>query len=131
MKANHPNSNNLLCRLFSYTPRTEQRTPLEDFCTEALAWCLIESREFREDFLKLMDICIQPTQLLDIHTQYSFAGEEDDEDAEEVNTGRGRFDLVIHSAIDNAFVIVIEVKVGWDPKASQIRKYREELTRNP
>src|SRR6202035_4147254 len=39
MTSIEPTDDNLLLRLFTYSPR-EGRSALEDFCTEALAWCL-------------------------------------------------------------------------------------------
>jgi hypothetical protein len=42
---------NIFIRLSAYTPSPE-RIPLEDFCTEMLAWCLIHSPDLQREFLE-------------------------------------------------------------------------------
>jgi len=49
MTATEPHADDLFTRLFTYAPRSEERTELENYCTEALAWCLITSVEFASD----------------------------------------------------------------------------------
>src|SRR5438105_9697972 len=48
-------ADNLLARLFSYAPRVGRQT-LEDYCTEALAWCLRKSPPLLKDFLNLTGV---------------------------------------------------------------------------
>ncbi|HET7625359.1 MAG TPA: PD-(D/E)XK nuclease family protein, partial [Verrucomicrobiae bacterium] len=125
-------ADNLFCRLFSYTPR-ENRTALEDFCTEALAWCLRRSPEFRKKFLDLLQDHLTdgrpfPSGLdlnkLRIETQFGFSGE-----GETGETKAGRFDLRI-SSDDSEFCLVVEVKVDSDFGPNQIDSYREHLKKH-
>src|SRR5437667_12480627 len=44
-------ADNLIARLFAYSPRRRERSELENYCTEALAWCLIISEPFAAKFL--------------------------------------------------------------------------------
>ena len=39
-----------------YSPRSEKREELENYCTEALAWCIIKSDLFAHSLLK--EICM-------------------------------------------------------------------------
>ena len=128
MHSVHPLADNLLARLQSYTPR-EGRDPLEDFCTEALAYCLRNHREFREFFLGRIDPLFvgDCESIPQIHTQltYRMDATEEDEDEEEGDRNRGgRFDLVIEST---RVVAVIEVKVWSSIRSSQLKQYRREL----
>lgn len=109
MRSDNPQADNLFSRLISYTPRTD-RTALEDFCTESLAWCLRCSPEFQSDFLKLVQsklskerapFAIDPTtKSLEVETQYPFSE----------NEATGRFDLRL---TDNHtdFILIVEAKV--------------------
>ncbi len=130
MKSQDRNADNLLIRLFTYTPRVG-RDPLEDYCTEALAWCLRKDENFRREFLSLI---FQPPLAFDIntveiHTQQSFKFQDEEAQEEEEKAMGGRFDLVIHSSLDNDIVLVFEAKVGLKVSDDQIRKYRTELER--
>jgi hypothetical protein len=114
---------NLLSRLFAYTPR-EGRQALEDYCTEALAWCLVKSPQFLTKFLKLTDIprLSDWHEPADVHTQVRFIGED------EANPLAGRFDLVIQSSqIKKPFVLVVESKVGSGFGPKQLKMYRDRL----
>lgn len=55
MHSDDNRADNLYSRLFSYSPR-QGREPLEDFCTEGLAWCLRKSPEFLSEFLALSNV---------------------------------------------------------------------------
>lgn len=120
MKSRDARADNLLLRLFSYAPRVG-REALEDYCTEALAWCLKKSPEFLRHFLNLTGIpalhdCLEPAE---VHTQMSF-------DADDSVDG-GRFDLVIESGLAAPFVLVVETKVGSGFGANQLKTYRNRL----
>jgi hypothetical protein len=106
---------NLLVRLFSYSPR-EGRSALEDYCTECLAWCLRHSIEFRQNFVSQFAGKLNWVRgfgdAIDVHTQQS--------------NPIGRFDLVIESvAADRR--LVIECKVDCEVTESQLKNYRAEL----
>ncbi len=106
MHGAHPQAHNLLSRLFSYTPR-ERRLPIEDFCTETLAWCLLNSCDFRKRFLNLIGKPEWDCDV-DVHTQQSYKlNEKDDEDeldGNETASDGGRFDLLILPKDGDAFV---------------------------
>ena len=134
MRSTHPQANNLLSRLFSYTPR-EGRLPIEDFCTEAPAWCLLNSFDFRRRFFTLIR---RPEWDCDVevHTQWSYESyEEDDEEGEEehveeeTKSDAGRFDLLILPKRGNTFAVVIESKV-WSKFSDQLSRYRTELCKH-
>jgi hypothetical protein len=139
MKSDDSQADNLFSRLFSYTPRIgdkRKRTALEDYYTEALAWCL-RSKDFRKDFFQLVrnsspelnnaSFPQDGGDEIEIHTQSGF-NSADDEDEEEndllKNQKRRRFDLVIQSM---DFVIVLEDKVKWHFTDNQIEAYQSEL----
>jgi PD-(D/E)XK nuclease superfamily len=125
MRSENPQADNLFSRLISYTPR-EDRTALEDFCTESLAWCLRCSPEFRRDFLKLVRVNLIKKQALfmadtddmtvNIETQFAFSESE----------VRGRFDLML-SDLQTGFILVVEVKVDSDLTDKQIDGYLKHL----
>ncbi len=129
MQSGDARANNLFSRLFSYTPR-EGRIPLEDYCTEALAWCLCRSEDVVQKFLALTGI----EELrgyrgpIAVATQQSFkgSGDEDDEEEDGQSSG-GRFDLVIRPAHSSSFVLVVESKAfsGFCP--CQLPTYRRQL----
>jgi hypothetical protein len=100
-------SSNLFSRLFRYIPREGEkrvRRPLEDFCTEALAYCLIHSMDFRELFLRELDSrWVNGTPVL-IHTQES--------------TEDGRPDLVLETTTRRWNG---EVKIGAELREAQKR----------
>src|SRR2546426_1174772 len=110
MRSSDPLGDNLVFRLFSYTPRVG-RQALEDYCTEALAWCLRKSPTLLKRFLTLTGTTAlrESSERVEIHTQMSYDGT--DADAADDAPG-GRFDLVIESGISAPFVMVVESKVG-------------------
>ena len=112
------NADNLLLRLFSYTPR-EKRRQDEDFCTECLAWILRNSSEFREEFLR--PIIKTPTSTeWKISTQMHFAGEAES----------SRFDLVLEPNNKALPIVLIECKVDSQTDPYQIEKYRQHAKTN-
>jgi hypothetical protein len=132
---------NLIARLFTYSPRTGERSELENYCTEALAWCLIISESFAAKFLDAIRKSLGSNpraQLrgfkgqLQVSTQISFKGEDILQDEEGVQLKhRGRFDLVLASGKPDPFLIVIESKVKLDPELDkQVADYRAAL-KNP
>lgn len=135
MRESDPFSNNLLSRLFSYTPREgekRERRPLEDFCTEALAWCLLSSEDFSASFLELIGIptamCRSP---IEVHTQRRYSsrlGEICDEDEETFGEqDAGRFDLVICSKGSQEFAVIVEVKAARSEWMKQPERYWNRL----
>jgi hypothetical protein len=99
---------NLLARLFAYSPRPlaeeqsgkrdRHRNALEDYCTEALAWCLINSESFRARVFKAECFAaagFRP-ESLEVDTQLSFSGKGADSDDDQTvrELSAGRFDLV-------------------------------------
>jgi len=144
MHAADPLSSNVFGRLFSYTPRSDAREPIEDFCTEALAWCLLSSKTFAGKFLALLRKKLQESGSLgpnlqafgdqfDVWTQLSFTGDPNEEEADEEKGGSpGRFDLVIQPQAGDSFIIVIESKVHFDPLIdSQVENYDRALKNHP
>lgn len=133
MRSGDLKADNLFCRLFSYSPRSN-RNPLEDFCTEALVWCLIKSDEVRREFLALLqipEIASYPGKL-EFHTQFAYRqgiASEENEEKESPFLNGGRFDILI-LARDFSFVIVIEVKVEADFRFNQLKDYRWEINNN-
>lgn len=139
MHSSDPRATNVLARLFSYTPRSELRTPIEDFCTEALAWCLISCDDFARDFLANVKENLKRQGMLrrnleafvgeiDVGTQLSFEVDPGEEETEEQEVGGGRFDLVIRPQLGPSFIIVIESKTTFDRKiGSQLSAYRDAL----
>ena len=119
MRSNH--RDNLLIKLFSYTPR-EGRLALEDFCTEALAWCLRNCSTFRVNFLKALDPSIESKLTVGVETQVRYESDEGD------NADDGRLDLVLRTD-DNDLLAIVEVKIASDFRADQLSRYRKELER--
>lgn len=126
MKNHDQRADNLLSRLFAYAPR-EGRLPLEDFCTETLAWCLRQSPSFQRSFLRLTEIpsLHDCDGLGAVHTQVSFYGRVDEVDASDPQGGR--FDLVIESGVTNPFVLVVESKIGAGFEPDQLPKYLRHM----
>lgn len=127
MKGHHRNADNLLLRLFSYTPR-EGRTALEDFCTEALAWCLRNSSKVRKSILNLtkLDGLQDCGDHVLVHTQHSFETEEPPENDAPHGPELGRFDMMIQSE-NPTFLLVCETKLCSTPEPRQLQLYRREL----
>lgn len=137
MRDDHPQADNLFSRLVSYTPRIGEggrsRTALEDFYTEALAWCL-RSPDFRQVFLGLIkeaspglakDLPSSASADLDVETQLGFA-EAEEGDFDESGKRR-RFDLVMRSSTNSSLVIVVEDKISWQFTQDQLPAYKREL----
>ena len=144
MHAADPLASNVFGRLFSYTPRSDAREPIEDFCTEALAWCLLGSKKFAGKFLTLLRKRLQEAGNLgpnlqafgdqfDVWTQLSFTADPNEEEADEdKRASPGRFDLVIQPQAGESFIIVIESKVHFDPSIdSQVQSYDRALQNHP
>jgi hypothetical protein len=132
MQSGDSRADNLFSRLFPYRPSTG-RMSLEDYCTEALAWCLSQSEEFAQGFLALTGIeeLRKYRGPVAVATQQSFRGSEDEDEEEESRSPRGRFDLVIRPAQGNEFALVVESKVWSDLHDSQLKRYRDELDKGP
>jgi hypothetical protein len=139
MHNDNPQADNLFSRLLSYVPSPE-RIPLEDYCTESLAWCLLHASKFRRDFFGLvyantakaqkLAVCESPDNGIRVHTQFGFSPADDDGEAvTKAKEGRRRFDLVIHSAADSNFnfVVIVESKVQWSFTENQIPAYQVAL----
>ena len=126
MKHDDLRGDNLLSRLFSYAPRTG-REPIEDYCTEALAWCLRASSELRGRFLHLTGISdlVEHKGVTQVATQVCFRS--DDCENEKEPKSSGRFDLVIASRPAAPFAVVFEVKVRATLGSDQLKRYRREL----
>lgn len=146
MRSDDERASNLFARLFNYSPRSEERSELENYCTEALAWCLIKSHYFATAFLGIVKSTLKqrPGSVLrefggqvQVDTQIGFGGEDllqvgaDEQDGNErnVHNGRGgRFDLLLSSGARNGFLIAIESKVKLDLELrQQVRRYRRAL----
>ncbi len=127
MRGTHEHADNLFLRLFSYTPR-KGRDALEDFCSEALVWCLDNSPPFRLRFFELTKLPMLKGygQAVQIHTQQSYKQDEtEDTDVSEKGLG-GRFDIVIEAA-DASFFVAVESKVGSSFGKGQVEKYLKRL----
>jgi PD-(D/E)XK nuclease superfamily len=138
MRSSDPQADNLFSRLLSYTPQEKGQTPLENFCTESLAWCLRSSPEFQKKFLNLIraKLSSEKRRLLqagfdksqvDIHTQFPFKDDEESDGGNDSENKRGFFDLVIRSNPSDNFVLVVEVKFYSPFGKTQISHYRREL----
>jgi hypothetical protein len=145
MRFSDEHAKNLLARLFAYSPRPlaeeqsgkrgRHRNALEDYCTEALAWCLINSESFRSRVFKaecFAAASFRP-ESLEVDTQLSFSGKgadsDDNQNAKKLSDGR--FDLVLRSVVPAPFLVVIECKVAPDAPASlekQIKDYRQYIS---
>lgn len=140
MLPDHVHADNLFHRIFSYSPRPA-RSPLEDFCTEALAWCLLQQSALQSKLLdeirsklderdKLKPLFKVYAGNLEIFTQLSYGGVP--LEAETTGVSAGRFDLVLRSVPDTEFVIVIESKTGTDPHLNaQVGDYKDALQKLP
>ena len=124
MHGKHEHADNLFLRLSSYSPDSE-RSRLEDFCSEALVWCLRNSIQFRRQFFDFIQIPFLHNfdEAVIIHSQQRYDDEVDD-DVQSFVTGR--FDIVIE-ADDSSFFVAIECKVGAAFGKGQIDKYLKRL----
>ena len=119
-------ADNLFLRLSSYSQRRD-RDRLEDFCSEALVWCLRQSATFRQRFFNLsqLDFLKCNTDLMTIHSQQRYE-EENGDGAAERRDIPGWFDIVFQ-ATDPAFFVALESKVGSGFGKNQISKYLRRL----
>ncbi len=134
MNPSDPDAKNLFARLFTYAPRptfelietkqSRRRNALEDFCTEALAWCLMQSKMFADNLFAMLGVHLDTFEL---NTQLSFTGEADEAADQDM---RSRFDLVVKSLVPQSLIIFIECKVAFDRAEKieqQIDEYRHHL----
>lgn len=125
-----PIEDNLLVRVSSYTPRVD-RNPLEDFCTETLAWCLRKSNVLLKQFIDSLKFpalgSVVHPKLVEVSTQLTWQEEEngEDEQGQDEDSNAGRFDLAIEQK--DTFVIVLECKTWAKIDRPQIEKYRREI----
>jgi len=129
---------NLFARLSRYSLKPK-KSPLENFCTELLAWCLQKSVGFQSEFLKLiqLDFLKNLKGAIEIRTQQYWIDKEDDQDEngdeDHKERPRGFFDLEFESPQDlngqGELFIAIESKIGADFKPGQLPKYRAELAK--
>ncbi len=108
MKNDDPRSLNLFSRLSNYVPSEgvkRGREPLEDFCTEALAFCLIKSTVFKSKFA---------TQFLNLSLSENYHLLVDTQRTININPDKkGRADLVLEIVSDTQHLkICVEVKMG-------------------
>ena len=142
MHHDHDHAGNLFHRLFSYSPRPA-RSPLEDFCTEALGWCLRQQSTFQIELLdeirnglglegKLEPQLEAYAGKLRVSTQLSYRGVPVDPETNDASAGR--FDLVlqsVHETPKTQFAIVIESKIAADPGLNnQVKDYKDALSIN-
>ena len=106
---------NLLVRLASYSPRPD-RTALEDFSTECLAWLLRHSNQLRQCFLRAF-------QVGDVNADWTVQTQVPEKAGNDL--GRSRFDLVL---VDHpgTTALVIECKVDSLVRPQQLTRYREQ-----
>jgi hypothetical protein len=109
---------------------------LEDYCTEGLAWCLINSDAFRNHLFAAECFATAgfTPKSLEVETQLSFRGNDgQDEETVEESSERaqgGKFDLVLKSLLPEPFLVVIECKVAPDAPENlkkQIADYRRHV----
>ena len=115
MENNDPRSLNLFSRLSHYVPsegEKQVRRPLEDFCTEALAFCLVKSVTFKNKFVaELLHIPDSSERHFLVDTQKTIR---------DGSIIKGRADLVLEIAGDNQRApIYVEVKIGASIRDSQ------------
>jgi hypothetical protein len=136
MRYTDERAENLFARLLTYSPRSDKREELENYCTEALAWCIIKSDLFADSLLKeirtIADVKPQVAGLrgrLRVDTQIGFTGDDLLQSREEGITPRGgRFDLLLSPKDDNGFLIAIEIKTTLDRSlAAQVDDYVRAL----
>lgn len=115
MQNDDPRSLNLFSRLSHYVPsegEKQVRRPLEDFCTEALAFCLVKSVTFKNKFVfELLHIPDSSECHFLVDTQKTIR------DCSIIN---GRADLALEIVSDNQRdPIYVEVKIGASTRDSQ------------
>lgn len=113
MRHEDPLADNLLARLFSYSPRKD-REPLEDFCTEVLAWCIRAHPQVAERLFEISG----PIQVITQHRVGS----------------AGRLDLLVFGTkpiIGTRCSVIIESKRIKPPAVTQLSRYRSHAERHP
>ena len=136
MRYTDERAENLFARLLTYSPRSEKREEQENYCTEALAWCIIKSDRFADSLVR--EICtiadVTPevagfSGQLQVDTQIGFTGDDLLQSREEGITPKGgRFDLLLSPRDGNGFLIAIEIKVTFDRSlAEQVDAYIKAL----
>ena len=115
MQNDDPRSLNLFSRLSHYAPsegEKQVRRPLEDFCTEALAFCLVKSAIFKNKFVtELLDIPDSSDRHILVDTQKTIR---------DGSIIKGRADLALEIVEDNQREpIYVEVKIGATIRDSQ------------
>jgi hypothetical protein len=136
MRYTDKRAGNLFARLLTYSPRSEKREERENYCTEALAWCIIKSNLFADSLLK--EICtiadVSPevagfSGQLQVDTQIGFTGDDLLQRSEEGITPKGgTFDLLLSPKDGNGFLIAFEVKTSFDRSlAAQVDDYIKAL----
>jgi hypothetical protein len=112
MRSNDPAARNLFLRLFTYVPtqgEKRDRAPLEDFCTEALAYLLTTSPARHQSFIgRILKL---PTAAGTEHLNVSTQGAND-----------CKIDLALGTEIG------IEVKITAPPQPGQAKKYARAFT---
>jgi hypothetical protein len=128
VRSDDERSKNLILRLFSYSSRRE-REPIEDYCTEALAWCLTQYPPLLTTILpKSISWLGSASPILQIDTQLPYdSGAGEYEHSDDADTGR--FDLVVNGGVTEPAVIVIESKIESDFSPGQLKRYRTRLCR--
>ncbi len=120
MKADDDLRSNLLARLFSYKPRPDGSARMEDYCTEALAWCLINSSLFSSRFLDFTKNVLQNRagpnlrkyqDGLKVGTQIGYKEATTEATGEKSDPDAGRFDLVIESVTSFLFRVLPRLDV--------------------
>jgi hypothetical protein len=136
MRYTDERARNLFARLLTYSPRSEKREELENYCTEALAWCIIKSDLFADSLLKEISTVahVKPevatfSGQLQVDTQIGFTGDDLLQSREDGMTPKGgRFDLLLSPKDGNGFLIAIEVKTSLDGSlAAQVDDYIKAL----
>jgi hypothetical protein len=127
---------------FTYAPRPapesddpkeiRRRNALEDFCTEALAWCLIHSQPFAKRLFAFD--CFSKSKFrpesFEVDTQASFPGEYSEDEKRNEKPRRNQFDLVLKASAPSSSLVVIECKVAPDKPEyieEQITRYRRQI----
>jgi hypothetical protein len=139
MRHTDERAGNLFARLLTYSPRSEKREELENYCTEVLGWCMIKCPDlFANELLKKIRSSIADVKpelagfsgQLQVDTQIGFKGEDLLQRREEGITPKGgRFDLLLSPKDGNSFLIAVEIKTTIDPSlGEQVDDYIKALS---
>src|SRR5436309_1221140 len=128
MKFNHTSASNLFLRLTSLAAE-EGSDRVENFCTETLAWCLINSKTLRKFFLLKVKLA-SPYEHIEFDTQQLCRIQKDVRRASKVRQ-RAFFDLVVTCDRNEPTmqVFIIEVKVSSGFGKDQLEIYKEAAKR--